>query len=95
MFYTLAVFSLLSLVNIIILMIEDMRHRKALQKYHGSNSVSADERNSLVITYVRGGKMQDARIFRSNGSNETDIYSYPESQAALNPFSLQPNTLSN
>jgi hypothetical protein len=56
------VFIILSLINVLIFIVEDLHHRKALLREDNSYNLLSKSNKPIMVTTVRDGKMHDTYI---------------------------------
>jgi hypothetical protein len=85
------VFIILSLVNVLIFIVEDLHHRKALLRNDNSYNLLSRKNKPIMVTTVRDGKMQNTYILLDGDDQHDSRFSLRTSRSVVEKLLFHSN----
>lgn len=89
------VFIILSLINVLIFIVEDLHHRKALLHSDSSYNLLSRNNRPILVTTVRDGKMHDTYILLEGNGSKKSHNTARSSRTAIQNLLFHPNISAN
>lgn len=89
------VFIILSLINVLIFIVEDLHHRKVLLSEDNSYSLLSRSNRPIMVTTVRDGKMHDTYILLGGNEQQETSDALRTNHSVVKNLLFQPNISAN